>query len=407
MNNKIKILLVGLATLCAFSLVVAFQLNSVNKALRNQFALKEQEFLSEKQNLSQQLVSLLEAKKKLDVELGDVRAKFDSLSKEQDVLKNKFDIVTKERASLVEKVQDIARQKKELGDEIVKLKKSGATAEFGMAAAAAPGTTPTEDAYWANVLREKASLEIQVKSLNTQLSELQLKTEKAMEEGRKLDLQLKTVSEARNDLQRRLVYNEKLAETLSEDLVREKRDKKAIADQLENLRQENYEIKSRLMALGDKKISLEGKVVDLQQEREILSKRLAELDQILQERVDQIIQVRDDLKAVRAETKEISTKDSRVVQLQPIVVKASEEESAPKKAKATAGQVLAINEENNFVIIDMGEDEGVRVGQTFTVYRNTQKIATLEVIQARKEISAADIKNISPGTKIKIGDMVS
>ena len=407
MNNKIRILLVGLAILCAFSLVVAFQLNSVNKALRNQFALKEQEFLSEKQNLSQQLVSLLEAKKKLDVELGDVRAKFDSLSKERDVLKNKFDIVTKERASLVEKVQDIARQKKELEDEVVKLKKSGATAEFGMAAAAAPGTTPTEDAYWANVLREKASLEIQVKSLNTQLSELQLKTEKAMEEGRKLDLQLKTVSEARNDLQRRLVYNEKLAETLSEDLVREKRDKKAIADQLENLRQENYEIKSRLMALGDKKISLEGKVVDLQQEREILSKRLAELDQILQERVDQIIQVRNDLKAVRAETKEISTKDSRVVQLQPIVVKASEEESAPKKTKATAGQVLAINEENNFVIIDMGEDEGVRVGQTFTVYRNTQKIATLEVIQARKEISAADIKNISPGTKIKIGDMVS
>ncbi len=407
MNNKIKILLVGLAVLCAFSLVVAFQLNSVNKTLRSQFALKEQEFMTERQNLSQQLASVLETKKKLDVEMGDLRAKFDSLNKEHGGLKNKFDIVSKERASLAEKVSELASKSKGLEEEVAKLKKAGAMGEAGMGMAAAPGTTSSDDAYWANILKEKAALEIQVKTLTTQLLDAQLKSEKAMQEGRKLDLQLKTVGEARNDLLRRLVYNEKLAETLSADLVREKRDKKAIGDSLENLRQENFELKSRLMALGDKKTSLEGKVVDLQQEREVLSKRLAELDQLLQDRVDDIIQVKNDIKAAREETKEVAPKDSRVVQLQPIVVKAAPEESAKSASKTTAGQVLAINEENNFVIIDMGEDSGVKVGQTFNVYRNTQQIATLEVIQTRKEISAADIKNISSGAKIKIGDIVS
>jgi len=228
-----------------------------------------------------------------------------------------------------------------------------------------------------------------------------------MEEGRKLDLQLKTVTEARGDLDRRIVYNEKLAETLSEDLVREKRDKKAIVDQLENLRRENFELKTRLMAMGDKKVSLEGKLVDLQQEREILSKRLAELDQILQDRVDQIIQVKDDIKAVRSEAKEANTKNSRVVSLQPIVVKASEKASSNKNKPASAGQVLAINEENNFVIVDMGEDDGAKVGQALTIFRNSQKVATVEVIQTRKEISAADIKSVTAGSKIKIGDMVS
>lgn len=404
MNNKIKILLIGLALLCAFALVIAFQLNNVNKALRADFAQKEQEFQTEKQSLSQQLAAVLGSKKKLDVELGDLRAKFDVLSKERDSVKNKFDLVAKERASLVDKVQDLAKQKKDLEDEVAKLKKSGGIVEAGTGAVGAPSSS--EDAYWATVLKEKASLEIETKNLKTQLTDLELRTEKAMDEGRKLDLQLKTVSEARNDLQRRLIYNEKLAETLSEDLVREKRDKTAITDQLENLRQENFEMKSRLMAMGDKKTSLEGKVVDLQQEREVLSKRLAELDQILQDRVDQIIKVKDDIKAARVEAKEATTKDSRVVQLQPIVVKASEEEPG-KKAKSAAGQVLAINEENNFVIVDMGEDQGIKVGQTFSVFRNTQKIATLEVIQTRKDISAADIKNVSPGSKIKIGDMVS
>jgi chromosome segregation ATPase len=404
MNNKIKILLVGLAVVCAFALVIAFQLNAVNKALRNDFSSKEQEFQTEKQNLSQQLASVTETKKKLDAELGDLRVKFDSLVKEHEGLKGKFDLVTKEHASLVDKVQELARQKKEREEEVTKLKESGKEALYPTTPT--PSSTSTDDAYWANVLKEKAALELQVKNLTSQLSDTQLKAEKAMEEGRKLDMQFKTISEARADLERKLVYNEKLSESLSSDLVREKKDKRAIADQLENIRQENYELKSRLVALGDKKTSLEGKVVDLQQEREILSKRLSELDQILQERVDQIVQVKNDLKAARTDAKEVSTKESKVVQLQPIVVKAAEEE-VPKKAAGQAGQVLAINEENNFVIVDLGEESGVKVGQTFNVYRNNQQIATLEVIQTRKEISAADIKNLSSGSKIKIGDMVS
>ena len=217
MNNKIKILLVGLAVVCAFALVIAFQLNAVNKALRNDFAFKEQEFQTEKQNLSQQLASVTEAKKKLDAELGDLRVKFDALTKDHDGLKGKFDLVTKEHASLVDKVQDLARQKKELEDEVAKYKQSGQTSA---AYPTTSGATASDDAYWANVLKEKASLEIQVKNLSSQLSDTQLKAEKAMEEGRKLDMQFKTISEARADLERKLVYNEKLSESLSSDLVR-------------------------------------------------------------------------------------------------------------------------------------------------------------------------------------------
>jgi|GEM_PF-744480 len=408
MSTKIKILLIGLAALCAFALIIAFQLNAVNKALRNDFALKEQEFANEKKTLNQQLATTQESKKKMDAELGDLKVKFDSMTKERNSLKDKFDIVAKERASLVEKVQSIAKKNKDLEEEVEKLKKAQ---EEGKAKEGEGGpssvSAPTDDAYWANVLKDKASLEIQVKQLNAQLSDLQLKAEKAMEEGRKLDMQNKTVIDTKTDLERRVIYNEKLAETLSEDLVREKRDKKAISDQIDTLRQENYEMKSRLVALGDKKSSLETRLVDLQQEREILSKRLAELDQIMNERVDQIIQVKDDLKAAKTQATETNTKDSRVVQLQPIVVKAAEEPPMRKSMTAAAGQVLAINEDNNFVIIDLGEDDGAKVGQVLDVVRNSQKIASVEIIQTRKEISAADIKSVASGTKIKVGDVIS
>lgn len=412
MNSKVKMLLVGLVVLCAISLVVAFQLNAVNKSLRSQFAFKEQEYLQEKQSLNQQLSTVLETKKKLDVEIGDLRAKFDSVAQERDKLKDKFDFVTKERGTLVERVQELAKQKKELEDSVEELKKTKSKSVQAVdltqsyASSTSSAATAGDDAYWANLLREKASLEIQVKNLSQQSEDYRLKAEQAMEEGRKLDLQYKTVMEAKGDLERRLGYNEKLSEALSEDLVREKRDKKAVVLQLENLRQENFQLKNRLVAVGDKKTSLEGKVVDLQQEREILAKRLSELDSILQDRVDQIIQVKDDLKAARVQANTADVKDSRVVQLQPIVVKAQQDVQSEKNL-ATAGQVLAVNDENNFVIIDLGQDDGIKVGQTFSIFRNSQKIATVEVIQARKEISAADIKQISSGAQIKIGDIVS
>lgn len=404
MNNRIKVLLVGLALVCAAALVIAFQLNAYSKNLRNEFTQKEQEFQNEKQSFNQQLSSITDAKKKLDAQFSDMRAKFDAIAKENDGLKNKFDLVTKERASLVEKVTSLADEKKALEEEVKKMKESG-----GAFLSTSAPVGSTDDAYWANVLRDKATLEIQAKSFGTQISDLQLKLSTAMEEGRKIDLQLKTVLEVKRDLERKINYNEKLSQTLSEDLVREKRDKKAIAEQMETMRNENFELKSRLMALGDKKTSLEGKVVDLQQEREILAKRLSELDSVLQERVDQIIEVKNDLKAARADSRKVSTKDSRVVQLQPIVVKAQDGSKGifSEKASEASGQVLAINEENNFVIIDIGEKDGVRVGRTFNISRNGQNVATVETIQTRKEISAADIKTVSSGAKIKIGDTVS
>jgi len=402
MNAKIKILLIALAVICALALVLAFHLNGQYKALSFEYETKKTEFENERTSLNKQLSTLSQAKKKLDVEMADLKGKFDSLTQDQELLKAKFDQVTKERATLVERVTELANEKKALEDQVAEFKKTGPSEMLTYT----PTGTPTDDAYWANMLREKAALEIEVKNLGAQLDDAKLKLATAMDEGRKIDMQLKTAFDTRRDMERKLVYNEKLSQTLSEDLVREKRDKKTLSDQLDSLRQENFELKSRLMAMGDKKTSLEGKLVDLQQEREILAKRLAELDSVLQERVDQIIEVKNDLKSARTEAKKVSTQDSRVVQLQPIVVRATDESTPSRSGAPVSGQVLAINDENNFVIVDVGEQDGVAVGQTLTVSREGQRVGTLEVIQTRKEIAAADIKSLSSGLKLKIGDTV-
>ena len=75
-----------------------------------------------------------------------------------------------------------------------------------------------------------------------------------------------------------------------------------------------------------------------------------------------------------------------------------------QSSTVAGGKVLAINRDSNFVIVDIGEDAGVKIGDTFRVYRDDKSVADLEVIQTRKNIAACDIKvEMSP---IKIGDSI-
>ena len=55
--------------------------------------------------------------------------------------------------------------------------------------------------------------------------------------------------------------------------------------------------------------------------------------------------------------------------------------------------------------MDLGqENSSVSVGNVLKVYRNSEEIASLEIIQVRRDICAADIKNKS--NQLKVGDVV-
>ncbi len=66
--------------------------------------------------------------------------------------------------------------------------------------------------------------------------------------------------------------------------------------------------------------------------------------------------------------------------------------------------MISVNESNNFVIVDIGENIGVRLGDSLSVYRDSKYIARLEVIQVRKDIAAADLKD--QWSMVKVGDII-
>jgi len=69
------------------------------------------------------------------------------------------------------------------------------------------------------------------------------------------------------------------------------------------------------------------------------------------------------------------------------------------------GSVISMKEEWSFVVGNLGEKQGVKIGMPMRVMRDDRKIATLRVVDVRQKICGAVIQEMdSEKEKIKVGD---
>jgi hypothetical protein len=69
------------------------------------------------------------------------------------------------------------------------------------------------------------------------------------------------------------------------------------------------------------------------------------------------------------------------------------------------GSVISVKDEWSFVVGNLGETQGVKIGMPLRVMRGDQKIATLRVVDVRQKICGAVIEEMgSAKTKIEVGD---
>ncbi len=81
--------------------------------------------------------------------------------------------------------------------------------------------------------------------------------------------------------------------------------------------------------------------------------------------------------------------------------------SAPDSAEPSLldGSVISVKDEWSFVVGNLGEKQGVKIGMPMRVMRNDRKIATLRVVDVRQKICGAVIQEMdSEKEKIRIGD---
>ena len=364
----------------------------------------------------------------------------DKARRNGEVLDGKIENLRRERDDLIKQVTDLKNRPEKVVEKIVYrdsatgvgVDASGAGVLPGATASAAgnpDGVTPGQavkdmfgassetagrenEKYWAAIVREKAGLELELQKIKTQLNDSTLFVTDLKKSNSDLEIELGRIKNEKEAIIRKIKYGEDLADNISVELARARNEQKLSQDRSDQLLAENQQLRFNIKQLTTTKVALEKSVSTLSEEKASIEKKLSETESVIQSRVDEMWQIKKDIDTrFGADGAKNTRTPSGEVELAPIVV-SSKKGGARKAASQAAaaaprncpGSVVSVNDENNFIIVSLGDKTGIRVGDALGVYHNGAQIGSVEVIQVRQDISAADIKQkLAP---FSVGDTV-
>jgi chromosome segregation ATPase len=382
MEQKAKFIIVGLIGVTVICLFLFMQ------ALggKQQLARERDDLKSENTSLTAKMDKLSSSLRGYEEKIRSLSGDLDRVSQEKAELDRKYELIKKEREDLAEKLKN---QKQKQPD-------SESRESQGFVSQA-------DDAYWAGILKAKTDLELQLGNVRNELRTLQINNEQLQRDKSTSEIELNNLKREKTDLSRQLDYNKKLLDSIAQELVRERNDKSQIQNSYKTIHSENAILSRQLASLNTRKVNLERNLQELNEDKNVLKRRISEMESMLTDKLTQINGLKGRIEGVKAGMPVEEKKES--IELPAIVVKPQPGASGTEEASATLmGKVMAINKDNNFVIIDLGDEAGIKVGDALRVYRADKPIANIEAIQVRRNISACDIKK--QGMPIKIGDTV-
>lgn len=358
-----------------------------------------------KQNLQKTIGDLKKDNEMLSANLDKSKQDLRRLDQERSTLNKEVDRLNRERADAENKY---ALAKKSQDELIERIKAMQGQMQFQPQVEPQAQMLPqNQEAYWAGILKAKADLEMQLISARDELRAIQINNEQLQREKSNMELDLNSLKREKEDVKRQLDYNQKLMDSVTQDLVRERNDKIQIQDNLKIIKNENAVLARQIKSLTSHKIELEKKLEQVKADRENVESKYSNMNTMLSDKISKINELKDRLEAIRSGAKpEMLSRKNSALELPPIVVYPQSETSVfnPGSYDTLSGKILAINRDNNFVIVDLGEDTGIKVGDSFQVYREDTRIGVIEIIKVSKTVSAADIKKES--TSLKIGDTI-
>ena len=154
----------------------------------------------------------------------------------------------------------------------------------------------------------------------------------------------------------------------------------------DQMKSENSSLKEALQKESQDKQSLHGELVAAQEKAASLEERLKSEEKL-----------RADLEA---RAKEMEQKLSQQQQQQKQDSEVELEKIVVKPGEAPEARVISINEENNFVIFNLGQESGIKQGMILSVYRGDKYLGDVKVARAQEGMSVADF--VAPLTKAQV-----
>lgn len=227
--------------------------------------------------------------------------------------------------------------------------------------------------------------------------------ERALRLAREKELRL--VKAENTQLQEQLSEVTKTNKQLEAGLAQAKTDLQSSLQQLAETQKENEELAKAVDQRQDEISRLSKDLEQIRSERTQLTQRIAQLadqQQTLETELGKIESAKTEL-----ETKVLELSQGQpTVELEKVVVTDAGTTRAPGASDGPQGQVVVVNREYDFVVMNLGKNQGLTLGQEFQVIRDDQVLGRVKVEKIYDELSAAAIVPPADKTAIREGDIV-
>jgi len=358
-------------------------------------------FYTENENLTVANGKLIEEKTSLTEANSNLKYKYDKIDKEKADIERRLSMVKEELSkseagieSWKGKWSSVSKER----DELVEKMKSASRPEIKVVERTETGEL-SED-HWADFVRSKASLEAKFDILSKTLFEEKSKMAKLSKENKEIGIKIDQAIKEKERLLEEIKFKERTLRIMSMDLVTEREGRGAAVDEVRKLRKENVDLKKELIMANKDLMRLQDTLKDAIFKKDELEDKITDAGTILKEKSMAFEELQDQLEQTIEGGKKIIASESASVELPPIVVK-----PGARGLKELRGEIIAVNREEKFVVIDIGESSGLRPGVLLKIIRGDKEVGSAEVIETRKEISAADIKEVVGGYTVQEGDI--
>jgi len=221
--------------------------------------------------------------------------------------------------------------------------------------------------------------------LSTDLSESQAKNKTLAE-------QLDGVQAKVTELQTNLDDAQKQITSINVELAQERTQKTESGNQLIQLKKELDQQKS----VRDE---LQKKLADSEQNVQSLGTRLKEMEAQLKD--TEAVKIALENKVRAYEEKKSNVELGKIVVSQETGAPAAAASASVPASQGLEGKILVLNKDYNFAVINLGNKDGIAVGNTFSVIHNNKVVAELKIEKVHDSMSAA---GFTPEIKSKIAE---
>jgi len=399
--------------LISASVVMSVWVFREREKARHAFQEREESLLQTISSLKEELSKAKVMGQELEEKLQELSATLDRKSREVKEFQTKYTLAFKDKKSLERGLMRAREEKLSLEEKVKQLQ---------------------ANPFLSKLVTEKKGFDQDVEGLKKTIDESRGELTRITENRNALEARLEEIQTAKVKIEEKLRQQQGKIEGMTSDLEKEKAGRLSVAESLsENfarVKREKEALERELSRVSQEKIGLEQemdqvreRLQEINEKRDQMATQVKEINQVLETRLREIEQIRAIYEKTIEESRQIAKVEKEVVELPLIVVKGepSREQEAPQTFSSSSvvvaaeqavehvqkGKVVTVNEKYHFVVIDLGRDHGIQDGMTFHVYREGREVGVVRVTEARQKISACDIvKVVPPTTFLREGDLV-